>query len=261
MKRAIVLLMVLTLALFYSSVSMAAEDTALNLTAAASSFYFSYLYSWGSDKAVDGDESTYWTGSKDKSPWWIVFDTWGATYYITTINIMWQGTFYTPTDYDIQISSDGVTWTNVYSYIKGSYSAQGETKAINKTARFVRLYIRQVQFYQPKIKEVKIYGKKITSRLMRVQGNLKDIDRTPLDGLFMLTFRLYDVETGGAALWQETQNNINIEEGLLSVELGSVKSLDLPFDKKYWLSAQVEFDVEMSPRFKLTGVPYSFTLQ
>lgn len=259
MKRAIVFLMILTLALFYSSVSMAAEDTALNLTAAASSSYFS---SFGIPAdAVDNNESTYWIGGFNKSPWWITFDTWGTTYYITTINIMWQSTFYTPTDYDIQISSDGVTWTNVYSHIKGSYSAQGETKDINKTVRFVRLYIRQVRYYCPMIKEVKICGRKNPSRLMRVQGNLKDIDRTPLDGLFTLTFRIYDVETGGAALWQETQNNINIEEGLLSVELGSVKSLDLPFDKKYWLSAQVESDVEMSPRFKLTGVPYSFTLQ
>lgn len=258
MKRAIVLT-VLALTLFYSSVSMAADDTALTLTAMASSSQYSSIHN--PDDAVDDNESTYWMGGKNKSPWWITFDTWGTTYYITTINIKWLYAFYMPKNYDIQVSSDGVTWANVYSNIKGSYSAQGETIDINKVVRFVRLYIRQVQYYYPMIREVKIYGRKNTSRLIRIQGNLKDIDRTPLDGLFTLTFRLYDVETGGAALWQETQNNINIEEGLLSVELGSVKSLDLPFDKKYWLSVQVESDVEMLPRFKLTGVPYSFTLQ
>lgn len=95
--------------------------------------------------------------------------------------------------------------------------------------------------------------------LMRFQGNLGDADEQPLNGIFTLTFRIYDAETGGTPLWEEVQENIDIEKGFLDILLGSVTSLDLPFDKQYWLGVEVESDGEMTPRFKLTTVPYSFT--
>lgn len=257
MKQAIALT-VSALTLFYSSISIA-DDTALPLTAAVSSIF---TYSCTSDKTVDGNESTYWIGGMDKSPWWISFDT-GSVNYVTKINIKWMHTPFMPKDYDIQVSSDGAAWEKVHSNIAGIWSDRYEIKDINKNARYVRLYIRQVQVYFPMISEVKIYGRKTTiPRLMRFQGNLNDVDSEPLEGSFTLMFRIYDTETGGTALWSETQSNINIEEGLLNAELGSVTPLNaLAFDKQYWLSIEADSDSEMTPRFKLTGAPYSFTLQ
>lgn len=93
---------------------------------------------------------------------------------------------------------------------------------------------------------------------MRFQGKLQDATGALLNGAFTLTFRLYEEETGGAPLWSETQQSINIVDGLLDVELGSVTPIDLPFDKQYWLGVEVESDGEMIPRFKLATVPYSF---
>ncbi len=258
MKQTVVILMVLALTLFYSSISIA-ENTALTLTAAASSVFST---SYSPDRAVDGYEYTYWVGGMDKSPWWITFDA-GDVNYITKISMKWPYTPFTPKNYDIQVSSDGVVWENVYSSIAGIWSAQSEIKDINKNARYIKFYIRQVQFYFPMISEVKIYGRKNTiPRLMRFQAGLNDASGMPIEGAFNLTFRIYDTETAGTALWQETQNNINIEEGLLNVELGSVTPLNtLAFDKQYWLSVQAGIDPEMTPRFKLTGAPYSFIAQ
>lgn len=95
-------------------------------------------------------------------------------------------------------------------------------------------------------------------KIIRFQGKIGDADEVPLDGAFTLTFRLYDAETGGTPIWKEVQGNVNIEDGLLDVELGSVTQLNLAFDKQYWLGVEVGSDGEMFPRFKLTTVPYSF---
>lgn len=258
MKQTIISLIILTLTLFYPSVSTA-EDTALTLTATASS---SYSSCYTPDKAIDNNNFTYWIGGFNKSPWWIIFDT-GAVSYITKINMKWQTQYYVPTNYDIQVSSNGATWENIYSDIQSIYNAQGDTKDINKTGRYIRLYIRLVQHYFPMLTEVKIYGRKNTiSRLIRFQGSLNDTSGMPIEGSFNLTFRIYDQETASAAIWQETQNDINIEEGLLNIELGSVTPLSaLAFDKQYWLSIEIDSDSEIIPRFKLTGTPYSFTVQ
>ena len=96
-------------------------------------------------------------------------------------------------------------------------------------------------------------------RIIRFQGTLEDASGTPLDGTFTLTFKLYDVETSGTALWEEIQENVTIENGALDVELGSVTQINLPFNKQYWLGVSINNDGEMAPRFKLTSAPYAFT--
>ena len=62
------------------------------------------------------------------------------------------------------------------------------------------------------------------------QGVLTEASGTPLaDGDYNLTFKLYDVATGGAALWTETQT-ASVFGGVFSVALGSATALNLPFD-------------------------------
>ena len=94
-------------------------------------------------------------------------------------------------------------------------------------------------------------------RLIRFQGKLGDDAGESLTGEFTITFRLYDADTGNFPLWEEVQFGVDIENGVLDVELGSVMPIDLPFDKQYWLGVEVESDGEMVPRFKLTTVPYA----
>jgi hypothetical protein len=43
-------------------------------------------------------------------------------------------------------------------------------------------------------------------RLVRFSGATKDLNGNPLTGVVGITFALYSEQTGGAALWIETQN-------------------------------------------------------
>jgi hypothetical protein len=69
------------------------------------------------------------------------------------------------------------------------------------------------------------------------------------DGNYTLVFSLYDVETGGSPLWQETQE-MAVEDGLFRVALGSNESLNASlFDGSVlYVGVKVEGDTEMTPR-------------
>ncbi|PIU45436.1 MAG: hypothetical protein COS95_03575 [Ignavibacteriales bacterium CG07_land_8_20_14_0_80_59_12] len=90
------------------------------------------------------------------------------------------------------------------------------------------------------------------------QGILTDASGTAVpDGNYSLTFKLYDVTTGGTPLWQEVQS-VAVSKGIFSVNLGSVDTLNLPFNKPYWLEVTVGAGTELTPRMQLTGSGYSF---
>jgi len=90
------------------------------------------------------------------------------------------------------------------------------------------------------------------------QGVLTDASGTVVpDGNYNLTFRLYDVATGGTALWAEGQL-VAVSKGIFNVILGSVAPLNLPFNKPYYLGVTVGAGTELSPRIALTGSAYSF---
>ncbi|TAH42193.1 MAG: hypothetical protein EYC71_11160, partial [Gammaproteobacteria bacterium] len=40
------------------------------------------------------------------------------------------------------------------------------------------------------------------------QGNLADLNGDPISASLAITFRLYDVQSGGTELWSETQPNV-----------------------------------------------------
>lgn len=97
-----------------------------------------------------------------------------------------------------------------------------------------------------------------TPQIMNFQGKLTDTSGHYLDGQYNLTFRIYDRETGGAVLWQESHAAANVTRGIFSVPLGAGTPLNLPFNTNYWVSIQVATDAEMSPRQRLTAAPYAF---
>jgi len=93
--------------------------------------------------------------------------------------------------------------------------------------------------------------------LINYQGKLTDSNDSPLNGSHNVTFRIYDAESGGSLLWQETHTT-TIEKGIFSVMLGGVTALNLPFDRPYFLSIQVGGDPEMTPRQRLSSSAYAF---
>jgi len=89
------------------------------------------------------------------------------------------------------------------------------------------------------------------------QGYLTDASGA-VNGSPNITFRIYDVNSGGTALWAENHPSVNVSEGRFHVLLGNYTALDLPFDKQYYLGIQVETNSEFLPRIELSSVAYSY---
>jgi hypothetical protein len=79
------------------------------------------------------------------------------------------------------------------------------------------------------------------------------------DGTYNLTFSLYDVASGGTALWTESQN-VAVAKGLFSATLGNTNTIDPAIFDGYarWLGVLVKPDVvELSPRIRVASAPYA----
>jgi hypothetical protein len=58
------------------------------------------------------------------------------------------------------------------------------------------------------------------------QGKLTQPSKAPVaDSAYSIQFAIYDVPTGGTALWSETNPSVQVKDGLFSVLLGSVVNL------------------------------------
>jgi len=98
------------------------------------------------------------------------------------------------------------------------------------------------------------------SLMMKYQGRLLDPttgDPKP-DGSYSMSFSIYDVSTGGTALWSETKN-VEVKSGLFNAILGDVTSLPAGIftGQDLWLGIKVGADPETSPRQQLLPMPYA----
>jgi len=98
-------------------------------------------------------------------------------------------------------------------------------------------------------------------RLIRFAGAVRDLNGNSLTGAVGVTFSLYAEQTGGAALWMETQNVQADAGGHYSVLLGSTKPDGLPSEifaseQARWIGVQIEQQAEQ-PRVLLVSAPYA----
>lgn len=99
------------------------------------------------------------------------------------------------------------------------------------------------------------------SAKLGIQGILKKANGNAVDdGTYSLTFKIYNVLTGGTALWTETQSNIEVASGIYTATLGAVTALNIPFNETYYLGVTVGATTEMAPRIQLTTAPYALSL-
>ena len=91
------------------------------------------------------------------------------------------------------------------------------------------------------------------------QGYLTDASGVPINATTNITFRAYNVDTGGTDLWNET-DSIVISDGKFSTQLGDGTAFPASlFDgTTLYLGIEVETDGEMSPRKALDTTPYAF---
>ncbi len=93
-------------------------------------------------------------------------------------------------------------------------------------------------------------------RTINYQGKLTDGGGSAITGPVNITFRLYNVVSGGTALWSETHASLAVTNGLFNVILGESTPLTLDFDDQYWIELVVGGET-LTPREKLAAVSYA----
>ncbi len=98
---------------------------------------------------------------------------------------------------------------------------------------------------------------------LNYQGKLTDdFGVNVVDGDYSITFKIYDVVSGGVELWSETQL-VAVSDGLFAVSLG----LSIPIDPAMfenpdlWMGITVDANPEFDPRTKFETSPYAFQAQ
>jgi len=104
--------------------------------------------------AVDGNTSTRWS-SAFSDPQWIYVDLL-ATYNITEVKLDWENAY--ATSFQIQVSSNAVDWTTIFSTTTGTGGIQDLT-GLSGTGRYVRMYgtVRKT-VYGYSVYEFEVYG-------------------------------------------------------------------------------------------------------
>jgi hypothetical protein len=129
------------------------------LTASASSAYSSY---YAASRAVDGDPTTFWAGAYAAPSWQLTLAADGD-YDLSRMEIDWAYG-YVPTDYDVEVSRDGVNFTPLLTGLSESpnpvagASFTRTSLALSGAATHVRLTIRAALYGLPLVTEVRIEG-------------------------------------------------------------------------------------------------------
>jgi hypothetical protein len=91
-------------------------------------------YPWAAANAVDGNPGTRWS-SGWSDPQWLEVDL-GATHAVTKVVLDWERAY--ATAFQIQVSGNGTTWTDIYATTTGTGGAQ--TIQVTGSGRYLRMY-------------------------------------------------------------------------------------------------------------------------
>ncbi|MBI4976531.1 MAG: DUF4038 domain-containing protein [Spirochaetes bacterium] len=104
--------------------------------------------------AVDGNGTTRWA-SEHSDPQWISIDL-GQVYTISQVILKWETAY--GKSYQIQVSGDASSWTNIYSTTNGN----GGTNilSVSGTGRYIRMYgtQRAASYYGYSLWEFEVFG-------------------------------------------------------------------------------------------------------
>ncbi|WP_405147444.1 discoidin domain-containing protein [Sphaerisporangium sp. NBC_01403] len=112
--------------------------------------------SYGAAKAFDGDTtSTRWASAEGHDPEWLRVDL-GATRSITRVKLYWEAAY--GRSYQVQVSGDGTTWTNLYTTTTGDGGADDLT-GLSGSGRYVRVNgTARGTSYGYSLYEMQVYG-------------------------------------------------------------------------------------------------------
>ncbi|WP_254898169.1 discoidin domain-containing protein [Kitasatospora sp. NA04385] len=110
-------------------------------------------YGTPASNAVDGDTGTRWS-SANSDPQWLQVDL-GAPAALSSVTLRWEAAY--AKGYQIQLSTDGTTWTTAYTTANGAGGT--ETVPVTGTARYVRMYgTARATGYGYSLWEFQVYG-------------------------------------------------------------------------------------------------------
>ena len=92
--------------------------------------------------------------------------------------------------------------------------------------------------------------------LINYQGRLLDAGGEPFNGVVPVEVRLFDSDTGGVAIWQQTITNVEVVNGLYHFQFGDTNLADALDESEIWLELVIDSEL-MSPRQRLVAVPYA----
>lgn len=115
------------------------------------------------------------------------------------------------------------------------------------------------------------------TRLVPFQGRLHGSDNKAVaDGVYDITFYIYDTPTGGTALWTENHTQVSVIHGYINVLLGALEPLDnanfatqapkynaskskVNFAENKYLGISINGGAEMFPRSQLVPTFHAYT--
>ncbi len=141
-------------------------------------------------------------------------------------------------------------------------------------AAFLFFSLASFYFLAPAF-QTTIYAQSVPSTLNFQARLLTSSGAIVPDGTYNVEFKLYDQESGGTELWTETRTfdtdssdlHLNVRSGYLSVYLGDKTPFpsSIDWNDQHYLTMNIggtsvtpTWDGEMTPRIRLTSVPYAF---
>jgi hypothetical protein len=128
--------------------------------------------------------------------------------------------------------------------------------------RMFFLWAVTVCFVIASVKSVQAQTATSIPQQISYQGVLTQQDgRTTVpDGTYSITFRIFTDQATLNSIWQETQQNVTVQNGIFSVNLGAVAPLSVAFDRQYWLGINIRssaVSVDFTDRIQFTASPYA----
>ncbi len=99
----------------------------------------------------------------------------------------------------------------------------------------------------------------VVSAGIPLQGRLTDASGRPLDGSYVIRFRLYSASSGGVVLCEDT-DPVSVEQGLFTSNIDGCSAYDVD-GKALYLGVRVGTDPEMTPRQPIYPAPYAMSLR
>lgn len=88
---------------------------------------------------------------------------------------------------------------------------------------------------------------------LNIHGKLLNNGGSPQTGTFSMNFSIYDVASGGANIYTQTQSVTTDENGIYTLILSGLTGVN--FSQQTYLEIQVESDSPMTPRINITSTP------